>query len=363
MLDPDRVRREAIVADERHHSDLLLLSRLRATIDEALSQVLAPGSRIAFVNFPNISNVGDHVLWLGTQHALARLNVDIAYVCEPATYDPAGLETAGEIDAILINGGGNFGDLWRGQQQTREQLLADFCHTPTIQLPQSVWFDHPENLERVQHLLAHHRAFTALWREQQSLDFAHAHLPGRHLPCPDMSLALAPRKPSSPSVDILWLARTDQERATPPPETPNHHTETVDWVHPNVGGARTRTAATAIAANHRATAALKEGHHRLYSRLARLTYPPIARHHLRRGIATLSRGRVVITDRLHGHLLALLLGRDHIVLDNSYGKVSSTYQTWTGTAQCANWATDAAEAIDIAQRILDKRPRFGRGDR
>jgi pyruvyl transferase EpsO len=42
---------------------------------------------------------------------------------------------------------------------------------------------------------------------------------------------------------------------------------------------------------------------------------------------------MVITDRLHAHVLCCLLGVRHLLFDSLDGKVSALYETWTkGTA-------------------------------
>lgn len=46
-------------------------------------------------------------------------------------------------------------------------------------------------------------------------------------------------------------------------------------------------------------------------------------------IKLLSKGSVVLTDRLHGHILSILIVKPHVIVDNSYGKISDFYQAWT----------------------------------
>jgi pyruvyl transferase EpsO len=67
-----------------------------------------------------------------------------------------------------------------------------------------------------------------------------------------------------------------------------------------------------------------------------------------RGCRLLSSGRVVITDRLHAHLLCLLMGIPHGVLDNSYGKLTRFLDTWTGEAATVHRFTSADEALEWA---------------
>src|SRR3546814_16383188 len=57
-------------------------------------------------------------------------------------------------------------------------------------------------------------------------------------------------------------------------------------------------------------------------------YQILAQWRLRRGISMLSQGRVIVTDRLHAHILSLLLDIPQVVLDNMYGKVSAFAAQW-----------------------------------
>jgi pyruvyl transferase EpsO len=46
-----------------------------------------------------------------------------------------------------------------------------------------------------------------------------------------------------------------------------------------------------------------------------------------------ARHEMVITDRLHGHILACLLNKENIVLDNIYGKNSRYTYAWTSSSE------------------------------
>jgi pyruvyl transferase EpsO len=52
-------------------------------------------------------------------------------------------------------------------------------------------------------------------------------------------------------------------------------------------------------------------------------YELLAREQLRTALRAIGAGEVLVTDRLHGHILALLGGVPHVLLDNSYGKLSA----------------------------------------
>ena len=42
------------------------------------------------------------------------------------------------------------------------------------------------------------------------------------------------------------------------------------------------------------------------------------------------RGRVVVTDRLHGHILSTLCGLPHVIIDPVNHKITSYMKSWTG---------------------------------
>ncbi len=65
----------------------------------------------------------------------------------------------------------------------------------------------------------------------------------------------------------------------------------------------------------------------------------------------LSRGKVVVTDRLHAYILCLQLGIPHVIVDNSYGKLSAFYNTWAKDCNLTHFASSIESAFEIAKDI------------
>ncbi len=80
----------------------------------------------------------------------------------------------------------------------------------------------------------------------------------------------------------------------------------------------------------------------------------MAIHMATNGLLFLQRGRVVISDRLHGHILSVLLGIPHVILDNSYHKVTSYHRSWTQSLDNVMVASTGEEALSMAIEIIDK---------
>jgi exopolysaccharide biosynthesis predicted pyruvyltransferase EpsI len=80
-------------------------------------------------------------------------------------------------------------------------------------------------------------------------------------------------------------------------------------------------------------------------------YTPLARQRLARGLDLLASAEVVITDRLHAHILCVLMEIPHVLLDNRYGKLSSFHETWTAGVDNVRLAQSPAEALRLAEQL------------
>lgn len=332
-----------------------LLASWVARIDNVLAQILTPGEPVALVNFPNHGNAGDDALWLGAHAALRRLGCAVVYECTPPSFSHQALAGAHPEGPVLLNGGGNFGDLFAPQQQLREHLLAELRDRRLIQLPQSIHFRDDRNFERVRRLVAAHGNFTLLLREQPSFEIASRFQCPRLL-CPDLALSLgALSRPVAASQPLLWLQR---HRGSPEYRDPGPvpaAVEPVEWLAslPDDEASWDDQLSSCLALNRQLTAQLAmdpESAETQWSTLA-ATFKPLATAWMDRGLRLLSRGEVVVTERLHGHLLCVQLGIPHVVLDNAYGKCRATWDTWTSAHPLAHWADSAAEAYEIARSL------------
>jgi pyruvyl transferase EpsO len=301
-------------------------ARMAERLDETLGGLLEPGRAVGLINFANHSNPGDSAIWLGTLAVLERLRVPVGYASDPSSFSETALREAIGDGPLLLNGGGSFGDLYGGQQGLREYVLEHCTDRRIIQLPQSIWFEHREKRDRMRRLCAAHPAFTLLVRERQSFEIAQRWFDVPALLCPDMAFGLGPlHEAARAERPLLWIGRRDGEavdRGPPPAELP-----VLDWLDAPLDDE------ISVAPPFR----------------------PRAEAWLRRGTRLVLSAEVVVTDRLHAHILAIALGVPHVVLDNSYGKISSTFETWTHESGLAHWAETTAQALSIAAELIRAR--------
>jgi len=323
----------------RATSSAALVARLDGMIHDVLGPSLAQGAPIAILDFPDIRNCGDSAIWLGEMAWLRRrFGIEPSYVCREHDFSREALLKAAPEGPIFIHGGGNFGDIWPGKQDFKEHVLESFPDRTIIQFPQSIHYMAQERIAQTARAIARHGNFKLFVRDMRSLEFAKRHFDCEVHLCPDMAFAIGPVAARSPKMPILAMLRNDQEKADigswAYPDIPRE-----DWVTENRYKVKLTKLMAAIGAGAVSSAVRK------YRFL-----DAAARQRFRRGIRQIERGRVLVTDRLHVHICATLLGRPHAVLDNNYGKISGLMESfYRGDNKLAERMDSLDEAVAWAR--------------
>ncbi|WP_068151965.1 polysaccharide pyruvyl transferase family protein [Rhodococcoides corynebacterioides] len=317
----------------------------RATLADVVRR-----SPVALLDHPHYFNAGDHLIYSGTPAYLNALGCSVDHVCAPHTYDAELLEQLVPSGPILLLGGGNFGDRWPMHQWFRERVVADFPHRRIVQLPQSFDFTDAGALAATRSIYEEHPDLTVLVRDREGAERTAEAFPTTAVRfCPDLAFGATVTAPAEPEVDIVVLARRDAEAVERPPAL-RPDEEQVDW---SLGASAN--------AQWWASAAIEAGVWRLpwlrrrVHPIARVVMDHRTAMNLDAACARPGRGRVVVTDRMHGGVLAALLGRPVFLVDNVNKKVSAIVRDYLGTLPDVELATDFADAMARA------RSRVGRG--
>ncbi|MBL8701918.1 MAG: polysaccharide pyruvyl transferase family protein [Alphaproteobacteria bacterium] len=284
---------------------------------DALDAALGTRADTVLLDYPVAENIGDFLIHVGTERHLATRGHRLVASYSGFNFDPR--RTAIPPRAvILIQGGGNFGDLWPDHQALREGVIARYPDHRIVSLPQTIHFGSDSACRAAMQLVRSHRHLTVCARDEDSWKLLRAAGVANAMLLPDMAHALWGAwmpMPADPG-GTLTMRRRDVERPLDAPPAP----ESRDW--PDAWDRLDRLL-------FRAARKL----HVLDGRLGNVL--PVAgpwrrlRDHLvARGVAMLRPHAVVSTDRLHVMLLALLLDRRVEVHDNSYGKLGRYIATW-----------------------------------
>ena len=300
---------------------------------DVLAEIVPGNVPVALLDFPWHSNPGDAAIWKGENLALATLGHRVVYTSTTATFDRNRLDRLLADDGVvLLQGGGNFGDLWPRVHAHRESIIQCLRDRRVVQLPQTVHFDNEgagdESLAR----LATHPNLTVMVRDQRSLDrLTQAGICTRL--SRDATSALWPGRPVAHtpvgSSRVLFLLRSDQERRTPIPT--NLISEAQDWTdlgltfdptdRPgrvvdrclNIIDHTQERFGRALPASCRAR---REQQRLRTNRLFDAAVDVILAHD------------VIVTDRLHAMLFGLAYGRPVVTIESGYGKLDSYIDTF-----------------------------------
>lgn len=330
--------------------DYLTPQKIKDELHKSLS-ILCKFDKCALLDYPAHLNIGDQLIWLGDIFYITDvLKAKILYSSNFSDFSSRKMEEKIGDSPIFFHGGGNLGDLYPKHQIFRKRVISRYKHRPIIILPQTIYFRDKRHLKKDAKLFNSHPDLTLFVRENKSYEIAsEVFYNCRILKAPDMAFQLAgiPKLEVKlkQKTSILYLCRNDKEMNINfhfPAESPNIVVE--DWVSykwikknpiPIRGAARLirEIWQRRLAYPHEYISRIKWNHFHPYAKIIKALCNS-SRHLnswslMHSGIYQLKKYRLVITNRLHGHILCVILGIPNILLANSYYKNESFYNTWT----------------------------------
>ena len=311
-----------------------LAMELQHTAASIIGRIIGKARKAFVLDVGDFENKGDPALALGQFYLLSMLGVEVIFTCtygcsrEQLSHwaEVAKGYTSEEL-VIFTSGGGNIGG-YPFNDGVRKHVLSTFPKHKVVILSQSTWFHTGEShLRSVVHGYAAHPDLHILLRDNTSYQFAREHFTSTSVYlAPDMAFGIGhvPRF-FPPLYDVIWIHRQDSESPGSYNVTfpPNVTFAVGDWFF---GESWRSPMGDSIIDN-----------------LLLKTYT---------GLMYILRGRVLVSDRLHGHILASLLDVPTVIIDNKIKKISAYRNSWTSGLERVVVADDADDAIVKAQYIL-----------
>ncbi|XGV98165.1 MAG: polysaccharide pyruvyl transferase family protein [Leptolyngbya sp. BL-A-14] len=349
---------------------------LKQELHKALSP-LEPFQTCAFLDYPNHQNVGDHLIWLGGLSYLTdTLKVEIKYSSSVVDFSAEEMEKAIGDAPIILHGGGNLGDLWPRYQKFREEIIVRYPKQPIIIFPQAIFFQDKANLETAAKAFNSHPNLTVITRDQYSYNLALNNFYNcKNILAPDMAFQLAemPGIKAAPESNqsILYQCRGDHElnEDLTPSSISLPHLVSEDWTSFKEKSYPPSLSVPGVSRIF--SDAWKQGEivpiQWTSQRIWKYFHPyaanfktlPLSQNHLEslrymhHGVYQFRKHRLVITTRLHGHILCVLMGIPHVVIPNSYHKIRSFYETWTYRVPFCKLIDHPSQVKTAAESLLD----------
>lgn len=280
-------------------------------------------SRFHYVDIPVHGNIGDLLIMHGTMAFFGKNGLKPSVVAPAFAYRPEWVKRG---DVVVFHGGGNFGDLYSeyGGQPLREKMVEMFPGNRIIVLPQTIHFSSTRHRRRSAGIFRSHPDVHLCVRDELSREIAKEFTDHVYL-LPDMAHQLYPivARINSACAGTLLISRTDAEKLVAMDATPKASTKS-DW--PELVGTRERRIdqfRRAMRLLHRCGMA-KAGGGVIFNAWMKYSGMLIAD-----AADLFASHEQIVTDRLHGHILACLMDKSSIVVDNFYGKNSTYVNAWT----------------------------------
>ncbi|WP_414753862.1 polysaccharide pyruvyl transferase family protein [Anabaena sp. CCY 9910] len=349
---------------------------IRASLHNALGKIESFKS-CALLDYPDHPNIGDHLIWLGGVIYLTNvMKTQIKYTCSLHNFSPKTLEDNIGKSPIVFHGGGNLGDLWTEQQKFREGIISKYRDRPIVILPQSLYFRHEVNLIKTANIFNSHPSLTIFLRDERSYKIAReAFDKCQVFKAPDMAFQMTDLQDifhiQNTKSSILYLSRKDREINQKQSENifdlPNLVVE--DWIayewkfgHPTKKLAKyvstlyrevwQRGLATPIEWNSRQKWQNSYPYEVDFNHVYQPSIHQLSWSLMHSGVYQLKQHRLVITNRLHGHIICVLFNIPHVFLPNSYYKNEAFYEEWTKEIPDCRFIKDTSEVKIAVQELL-----------
>lgn len=297
-----------------------------------IENVIPKNSNVVFLDYPLYMNIGDILIWKGAEAFFEKQAVRIIKRISVFGF-PENLRFIENVDKetiIVLNGGGNFGDIYPVHQKFREKILSLFPGNKIVLLPQTAYFSNENELKKSAELFRLHNNVFMFSRDEKTFLMFKNFFSDKSYMSSDMAHYLSGSLPEkhydqltvSYSVNkILWLIRKDIEGGELSENVARYSDHFKDWDDfvrkEEIFFMKVLRKVLQLSnSNH-----LSDGVEYLWSRLTDRIISRIANEIIKYDY--------VVTSRLHGHIFSCLLHMRNLVLDNSYGKNSSYYLAWT----------------------------------
>lgn len=280
-----------------------------------LSSFFEPGRRVLFLDFPNYFNIGDNLIFKGSRTFFGKNGIEVIGYHSWGTYRPDIVRDLPADVIIVMQGGGNFGDIYRSFQIFREEVVAACPRHKIIFFPQSIHFNDPENMRASAETLSRHEDLTILCRDHESLAISLENFSSKSFLSPDMAHALYDdfSRLAEPGRGELVFRRRDVEAVG--------KGRGFDW-----GELLTFPVDPAF----RAVRLLQKIERRnlLPCNLSSTASIALQDLVIDRAVSYFNGYDLIDTDRLHATILGLLLGKKIVAHDNVYRKICRYAKTW-----------------------------------
>lgn len=301
--------------------------QLRNIINEKLLPLI--DNDYIYLDLPYYTNIGDLLIWEGTLEFLSQTKHKCLYSTDADNFRERKIN---ENTIVILQGGGNWGDLWEKHHIFRKKIVQMYPKNKIIVFPQTVYYQDKQKLFEDIEFYNNYPNVIICVRDNVSYNILELNLKNNKiLLVPDMAFFVNIKKCNNSTGKILFAKRTDKELSSNNEAYNNipQSADIYDW--PTY---ETDTNQFIINRIFRKLIAFCNAldncfHSNLKNRITDLYWKIILKkYYINMGIKFLSNYSEIYSTRLHISILSILMNKKIHIIDNSYGKTSNYIKTW-----------------------------------
>lgn len=318
---------------------------LNNEIHNQLASRMSPD--FVLLDTPDHINIGDQMIWQGEMDFFESVGISPSYISSHPHFD---WRSFSKDTLILLHGGGNFGDVWKGPNEFRLKAVKKYQNNRIIVLPQSVQYNNKSLLERDSAIYGAHKNLTICARDTYSYELLKKHFKNEILLVPDMAFSSSYTNPNSreKATKKLLMKRIDRENKSNMNYNDLKEFETLDW--PTCEISLKNYLWRGVEKLNREFAKYFVSKNKIDTTFG-LGVKRDRSYYIKMGTSFMAQYSFVASTRLHGHILALHLGIPSVIIDNNYGKNSRFYDTWLKDIPSSTLAINTEELNTALKNI------------
>lgn len=314
------------------------INKLKLLIEKELTPLI--DGDYALIDVPNYRNIGDNLIWKGELDFLNTIPFKNLYSANMATYWHKNVP---KNAIILLQGGGNFGDIYVDSQMLRLEVIKQFPNNKIIIFPQTIYYQNEDILKKQSEIFNAHKNLIICARDSESYKRITKYVDSSKIKLlPDMAFCMDLTSYHEHSIKnkLLHMKRVDRELNTGYNDelinqflligNEGKSIDLLDWPSYSMNKTINKFIAKMDAVEYH-----------LSHKMVRV---PVFKHfvnnefglnpksnmdkYIKTGIDFLNSYDKIATTRLHGFILSVLLNKEVGFIDNSYGKNSTFFNTW-----------------------------------
>ena len=322
------------------------ISRMGIRFLRTFMRLSTSENKIILFQTPLHGNIGDHAITIAEYRLLSEKFPNTKVIEVPGGEIQSRLWNrltfkicVKKSDLVLVNGGGFLGTLWMNEEKQIQKLLSNLYNRKIIILPQTIYYDMDENgkkeLRVDKKIYKKCHDLKVFLREKISDDFFKNNFKSvKHILVPDMVLWLDGYGLKEIKREkILLCLRNDKEKTQ----------DVTHYVEQELAFLGEPFQLTDTVVNHSISTDKRE-------------------EVVKKKIEEFAKAQLIVTDRLHGMVLAAIAQTPCVVILSKSHKVKGVYE-WIKKLDYIELVEDVSQIREAAQRVLSvDKPHYDNSD-